>query len=134
MKHSWIGKVCLLAVVFSLGGLLHATPESRQAVVPVYSSDFSKLMWYQAELHGFPPQQMPGNSGEPWGTQNWSSPDQYLTWDVSVAQAGKYAVSILYLCAGGLGRIGVRDAGRRVITGVQGRGDTRMLTKAYGRL
>jgi hypothetical protein len=69
--------------------------------VPVYADDYSKLMWYQADLHALPEQKLPGRSGEPWGTQQWSSIEQHITWDVDVSRAGRYSVALLYLCLAG---------------------------------
>ena len=66
-------------------------------VIPVYADNYSKLMYYQAELKGFP-EQIPPRGGEPWGTQKWTSPEQTMSWRASVAQAGQYAVAMLYLC------------------------------------
>lgn len=72
-----------------------ATLAQSARVVPIYQDAATKLMWYQAEFHGFPPQKMPTRANPP-GTQNWTSSEQYLTWDVSVVKGGEYGVSILY--------------------------------------
>lgn len=80
---------------------LNASVAVAQPPAPtqVYADDYSKLMWYQAELHGLPPQQFA--SPPWWGTQNWTTTEQSLTWEVDVAKAGDYVVSILYLCPPG---------------------------------
>ena len=74
----------------------------QPGVVPIHPLDYGKLMWYQAEFHNLPPQQFaPLQGGPPWGMQHWSNIDQSLTWEVDVAKAGDYEVSILYLCPPG---------------------------------
>lgn len=83
----------------SLLGQASASLTSSAQVIPIYADNYSKLMWYQADLHGFPEQKQPGRSGEPWGTQNWSTTEQFITWDVDVSQAGSYSVALLYLCS-----------------------------------
>lgn len=87
-----------------------ASPVNSTPAVPIHPSDISKLMWYQADIQGFPAQMQPERSGqpdgsggtfgpfgEPWGTQNWSSTEQSLSWEIDVSQAGDYSVALLYL-------------------------------------
>ena len=84
-----------LLVLMTTAGL----GQSRK-IVPVFADDYSKLMWYQAELHGLPPQKAPDVDGVTWGTQQWTRTDQTATWTLEVTEPGEYAVSLMYLCAG----------------------------------
>ena len=87
-------------------------------VVAIHADDSSKLMWYQAHLQGFPEQKQPGQSGEPWGTQNWSTTEQYMSWDVNVAEASAYEIALLYLCpAASAGTVFEVSAGDSKVTG-----------------
>jgi hypothetical protein len=101
-RREFLASAAALGAASSLPNTLLAqvtdNPGPVKPVVPIYSGDFSKLMWYQANLHGLPEQKQPGRSGEPWGTQNWSSIEQFVSWDVDVSQAGSYNVALLYLC------------------------------------
>ena len=93
---------CMLLIALLCTTVSAALGQGAGAV-PVYDNDYSKLMWYQADLRGFPEQRMPGPSGEPWGTQHWSGTEQNATWEVQVVRSGEYAVSVLYLCPPGGG-------------------------------
>ena len=74
----------------------------RAAVTEVDPLGVTKLMFDRAEAHGFTPfPKPPGSEGPPWGTENWSNPEQFLSWDVQVSTASLYAVSVLYLCKAG---------------------------------
>jgi hypothetical protein len=72
-------------------------------IVDVYADDSSKLMWYQADLQGFPVQKAPDVDGVTWGTQQWTRADQTVTWHIDVAESADYAVSLMYLCPAGSG-------------------------------
>jgi hypothetical protein len=94
MKMLWI----LLAAAASVA--------AQTGAVRIDPSDVTKLMWDRAEAHGFAPLAKPLGSVQPpppelrlkWGTSGWTGRDQYLAWEVDVPQAGRYSVSILYLC------------------------------------
>ena len=61
-------------IVFGLLALAGiASAADSTGVVPVYADAVSKLMWYQADLKGFPQQRTPGYGG-PWGVQKWTGP------------------------------------------------------------
>jgi len=79
-----------------------AAPAAQTTAIRIDPADVTKLMWDRAEAHGFPPlAKPPGSEGPPWGTENWTSREQYLAWDVEVPRAGQYLVSVLYLCKPG---------------------------------
>jgi hypothetical protein len=84
--------ICGLLALIGAAGAAEST-----TAVPVYSNSVSKLMWYQAELKSFPPQGVPTRNG-PWGTQNWTTVDQFAAWDIQVEKAGEYEVAVNYQC------------------------------------
>jgi hypothetical protein len=108
------GSDCLAPAAGGLVGQETGSVTPYPPAVPIYPHDFSKLMWYQADLHKFPRQDQPARSGlpngnggtfgpfgDPWGTQSWSSTEQFLSWDVDVSDGGNYSVAVLYLCVDG---------------------------------
>jgi hypothetical protein len=86
--------------LLALAGIASAAEST--GVVPVYADSVSKLMWYQADQKGFPPQKTPGYNG-PWAVQKWTSPEQYLVWQVQVEKAGDYEIAVHYQCGAGGG-------------------------------
>jgi len=88
------------AVDSSRGGGVRCGADRR--AVRIDPSDVTKLMWDRAEAHGLA--KPPGSVDPPspelrrWGASGWTGCDQYLAWEVDVPQAGRYSVSILYLC------------------------------------
>jgi hypothetical protein len=94
--------------------------ETLPSIVSIHPDDFSKLMWNQASLHGFPEQQKPerfGKFGPPFGTQQWNSTIQFASWEVKVAQSGEYSVGLLYLSVAACSQFEV-SAGRSKVTDV----------------
>jgi hypothetical protein len=74
------------------------------SIVTIHANDYTKLLWYQAELRGLRAQEFPSASGgPPWGTQGWSSTQSSAYWEADVERAGAYEVSLLYLCPPGAG-------------------------------